>query len=207
MTMQSSIEKLVATPVPITVAQLCALHQVDLRHARHVAEDAATLFDITSPIHGLDDEFRQTAYYGGYLHNVAYAAGRKRHHKRGRNILLHQPLTDLSDEDRMIVAVTTAFHRKSWNRSRLIDEPALHVLSEDRREPALVLSALVRMADGLDLSHSHATRIVSHDLQMGRISIWLKGPFADSDASRASVKADMWHDLLSTPIGFHTATS
>jgi exopolyphosphatase/pppGpp-phosphohydrolase len=186
------------------VAQLCALHRVDLRHAKHVAEGTATLFNITAPIHELDMRFRDTAFYAGYLHNVAYAAGRKRHEKCGRNILLHQPLADLTDEDRSIVAVTTAFHRKSWKRARLTEEPSLLVLAEPLREAAVMLAALVRMADGLDYSHSHATSIASHEQTKDRLRVWLKGPFADSDASRAMMKADMWHDLVGAKIDFRT---
>ena len=194
-----AVPDVVAAPPP-TVADLCRRYQVDMNHARHVARLAVELFDLTLPLHRLDDHYRGVLHTAGILHNVAFAGGVSKHHTRGRDIILETPLADLPDADRAVVAVTTAFHRKAWKARRLEQEPSYLALPADVQPVALRLSALLRIADGLDASQSQTTLLgPSHADSHGAVAA-VVGPFVGDDAARAEEKSDMWHALYETPL-------
>jgi CHAD domain-containing protein len=176
----------------ITVTELCRRFEVDMAHARKVGRLTAELFDLTRPIHGLDVRYREVALLAGVLHNVALAGGKKKHHTRGRDIILAHPLADVPDESRAIVAVTTAFHRKRWKPERLTDEPSYLALPADQQPAALWLSALLRIADGLDYSQSQTTILGPGEAGPDGVRVSVAGPYADMDAARADEKADLW---------------
>jgi CHAD domain-containing protein len=187
-------------PETLTVADLCRRYQVDMPHARQVGHLAAGLFDLTRPVHHLDDRYRDVIYTAGLLHNVALAGGQARHHTRGRDILLQHLLSDLDDLDRAVIAVTTAFHRKAWNPARPENEPAYLALTENEREAALKLSALLRIADGLDYSQSQTTVLSAAQVDPGSVRFSVTGPYAVSDAARAEEKADLWCAVFGVPL-------
>ncbi len=185
-----------------TVIDLCRRYEVDMAHARHVARLAAELFEITRPVHGLEDRYRDIAFWAGLLHNIAFAGGVAKHHIRGRDILLENPLRDLNDADRALVAVTTAFHRKAWKPERLEKEPAYLALPPQAQGVALKLAALVRIADGLDYSQSQTTVLGPSQVTAQRVRLTVAGPFAEGDAARAARKADLWRALFEPPVEF-----
>ncbi len=176
----------------ITVTELCRRFEVDMAHARHVGRLAAELFDLTRPIHNLDVRYREVALLAGVLHNVALVGGQKKHHTRGRDIILAHPLSDVPDESRAIAAVTTVYHRKRWKPERLADEPSYLALPADQQPAALWLSALLRIADGLDYSQSQTTILGPGEIGPDGVRVSVAGPYADMDAARADEKADLW---------------
>ncbi len=188
-------------PTLPTVEELCRRYDVDMAHARHVGQLAAELFDLTRPVHQLDERYRDVAFLAGVLHNIAFAGGVAKHHTRGRDILLENPLSDLSDADRALIAVTTAFHRKAWKPERLDTEPAFLALDPEAQPVALTLAALVRIADGLDYSQSQTTLLGPSQAAPDGVRVTAAGPFADGDGARADQKADLWRAAFAgTPI-------
>lgn len=184
----------------ITVAELCTRYHVDIAHGQHVGHLTAELFNLTQPVHKLDTRYRRVSYIAGLLHNVAYAAGRPRHHSRGRDILLNTPLSDVTDEERELIAVAIAFHRKRWKQTRLGKEEAFTSLKTNQQPIALIISALVRIADGLEHSHSQTTNIIRTYVRASGIEIAVNGPFAAYDGSRGNEKTDLWQEITGIPI-------
>ncbi len=196
-------------PEPVeapTIDELCRRFQVDMAHARQVGMLAAELFDLTQALHGLDDRHRDVIYTGGLLHNIAYAGGRAKHHTRGRDILIENPIAGLDETTRKLIAVTTAFHRKKWRKERLEKEPVYQSLSEEDRRAVRWLAALIRVADGLDYSQSQSTVIGPCRVGSGNVIITAAGPYADFDSARASDKADMWRSIAGMPITVRPAS-
>ena len=184
----------------ITTGELCRRYQVDMAHGQHVGRLAVELFGLTQSLHKLDSHYRDVIWNAGLLHNVAMAGGVAAHHTRGRDILLATPLVDLPDEDRAVIAVTTAFHRKGWSKRRLEKEPSYIALPDEARPIALTLAALVRIADGLDYSQSQTTVLGQCMASPTGVHISVVGPYAETDAARADEKADLWRALYSIPI-------
>ncbi len=190
-------------PHHLTVADLCYRFQVDLAHGGHVGRLAAELFNLTQPVHRLDPSYANLIYNAGLLHNVGLSGGAAKHHKRGRDILLDHPLSDLDDDDRALLAVTTVFHRKKWKPSRLESESSYTALPQQDAQPiALILAALIRMADGLDYSQSQTTQLGAASVGSEGIRISLTGPYIEVDGARANHKADLWQAIFNTPVIF-----
>lgn len=185
---------------PLSLLDLCQLYEIDMAHGRQVGRLCAELFEVTAPVHGLPADYQRTALLAGLLHNIAVARfGSSKHHKRGRDLILKHPLTDVSDNERAVIALSTAFHRKPWTLERLDDEPSWQALPDDLRPAGLCLSALVRIADGLDYSHTQATLIGGGEASAEGVYISVLGEYAEIDGARAHDKADMWRLVYNMP--------
>jgi CHAD domain-containing protein len=185
---------------PISIEQLCRINHIDMDHAVHVGQLARVLLEATKPLHNLEDRYGNLIYFAGLLHNVAYSEGVQAHHTRGRDILLNTPLTDLNDTERTMVAITTVFHRKPWKSERHQREASYTMLEESLQPTTRWLSALLRIADGLDYSGSQTTRIKTARVGADGCEVIVNGPQAESDAARADEKADMWRALTGIPL-------
>ncbi len=183
----------------ITLSRLCERYDVGMLHARQVGQLSGVLFQATEAVHQLDEHYGMVAFTAGVLHNVAMAGGRKKHHTRGEAIILEHSLTDISNEDRYIIAAATAFHRKRWKPERKEKSPSLQHLDADQQKIALIISALVRIADGLDYSHTQTVVVVAWDGNENGVTVEIVAPFFDVDGLRAREKVDMWEKEIGIP--------
>lgn len=186
----------------ITVEELCRRYDVDMAHARHVAEMALALFDVTAEVHGLPPERRDLLETAAILHNVGFAFYPEKHHTVGRDIILDHRLVELGEVEQQMVACTTALHRKKFKPKRLDKEPSFLALPDEVRDETLALAALLRMADGLDYSQSQTTILGQAQPSPQAIVLPVLGPFAREDAARARQKADLWHHLFDVGLRF-----
>ncbi|MFN7210750.1 MAG: hypothetical protein ACK4P1_10220, partial [Aggregatilineales bacterium] len=173
----------------IGLEALCQHYQVDLAHARHVGSLAAQIFDATQSVHRLPPTLRPLLEAAALVHNIAYEIDPPNHHLRGRDILLNTPIRGFSDDERRILACTTSFHRKKVNPEA---EPVYMALPEELRRDALALSAILRVADGLDHSQTQSTAIDALHLNADEVELIVSGAHAAEDAAQAQKKADLW---------------
>lgn len=173
----------------IGLEALCQHYQVDLAHARHVGSLAAQIFDATQSVHRLPPTLRPLLEAAALVHNIAYEIDPPNHHLRGRDILLNTPIRGFSDDERRILACTTSFHRKKVNPEA---EPVYVALPEELRRDALALSAILRVADGLDHSQTQSTTIEALHLNADEVELIVNGAHAAEDAAQAQKKADLW---------------
>jgi hypothetical protein len=173
----------------IGLEALCQQYQVDVAHARHVGSLAAQIFDATQTVHRLPPNMRPLLEAAALVHNIAYEIDPPNHHLRGRDILLSTPIRGFSEDERRILACTTSFHRKKVNPEA---EPVYMALPEDLRRDALALSAILRVADGLDHSQTQSTVIDALHLNADEVEVVVSGAHAAEDATQAQKKADLW---------------
>jgi transposase-like protein len=176
-------------PVITTVRGLVDEYGVNVDHARHVADLAYQLFDSTAEIHRLPDHERRLLEAGAFLHGIADNLDPANHHEKARDIILETPLERFTLNERSMIALLAAFHRKKVHAER---ELAFAQLPIPLQEDTLGLAAILRIADGLDGSQTQTTRIVDIQLDGPELNILLTGEHADDDALRAKVKADLW---------------
>lgn len=124
--------------------------QGDSGHMRHVANLALHLFDQLLPLHGEDDKARGILEAAALLHDIGFAVSERRHHKHTRDLILKHPIPGMSEEETRAVACVARYHRRA--------EPSMkHALfaklGEPMRQTVRHLSALLRVADGLDRAH------------------------------------------------------
>lgn len=175
------------------VRELIVSYQVDLPHARQVADHALALFDAVVERYDLEPAHRRLLEVGALLHNVGLTTDPSEHHLVGRDIVLHHVIEDLAPRERALMACMVAFHRKKV-RPQL--EPAFLALGKRGQREALQLAAILRVADGLDYSLSQTTRLSGVTPGDAGLTLALSGPHAAEDGARAVAKADLWQRVF-----------
>lgn len=191
----------------MTIDALLQRYDVDIPHARHVADQALALFDEAKRAHGLPRKARHLLEIGALLHNVGLNIDQPLHHIIGRDIVLDvglAHLANLDDDERAVVACLVAFHRKKV-RPRL--EPAYLRLGKKDQQTALRLAALLRVADGLDYTGTQTTRLHTCKIGDSEVLLRLAGPDAEENGARALKKADLWRKVLGSQVTVDVATS
>jgi CHAD domain-containing protein len=183
-----------------TVRQFCRSNRVDMAHARYVAALVGSLFDALRPIHGLPRKRRRLLRQAAILYYAGAIQDPEHPHRAGRDLILAQPLRDVSTSDRLVLAALVALNR---NRVRLDREPAIAALDQRTREQVRAMTALLHVADALDFSRTQSTLIERLDSEDGaRIEITLAGPAAEVDALQAASRADLWYEVFGQELIF-----
>ena len=125
--------------------------QGDRRHVEHVRHLALQLFDELGNLLDCEPGDRALLEAAGLLHDVGQLVSYRRHHRHSFQLIMHADRLPFGPRDRMLVALLSRYHRKSGPRKKHEEFAALP--DEDQ---ALVrrLSALLRVADGLDRGHT-----------------------------------------------------
>ncbi|HEV2296580.1 MAG TPA: Ppx/GppA phosphatase family protein [Tepidisphaeraceae bacterium] len=132
----------------IDLARRCDWHKA---HSEQVASLTMRLFDQLRPLHGLGALERELIEYAALLHDIGWHIGRKRHHKHSMYLILHGDLKPFSDEQVQIMAQIARYHRKSPPKRT---HESYAALAPRARRIVDVGASLLRLADGLDRSHS-----------------------------------------------------
>ncbi len=198
-------------PVP-TVRGLIEFYGIYLKHAQHVAAQAAYLFDATAETHRLPDRARRVLEAAALLHNVAYRIDPDAHHTTGRDIILETPLESFSADERTMIALLTAFHRGKVHPD---SEPLYEQLPTEMRDDTLALAALLRIADGSDQSQTQSTEVIEAHTEPGELIILTRGDNSshgkvsentETDVQCLIEKADLWERLFNQRVRVQVVT-
>ena len=155
-------------------------------HSRQDARLAVRLFDLTSDLHGLDDEQRDLLYCAGLLHDIGYAEGYWGHHKAAYKLIMKADLPGLTEREKRIVANVARYHRGATPK---LSHQGFVALDAEDREIVTRLGAILRLADGLDRSHTDAVRQVEVWREGDRLVIVVDCPLGcDAETSAAEKK-------------------
>lgn len=146
-------------------------------HSRQDARLALQIFDQTSDLHHLDDECRELLLCAGLLHDVGYVEGYWGHHKTAYKYIMKAEFPGLTERERQIVANVARYHRGAKPR---MSHSGFASLNSDDREIVTVLSAILRLADGLDRSHTDAVQELDMWLDDDRLVLLVDCPFGCS---------------------------
>jgi exopolyphosphatase / guanosine-5'-triphosphate,3'-diphosphate pyrophosphatase len=126
-------------------------YHFDERHARLTSKLAARLFEQSKPLHNLDDSNLLLLEIGALLHDIGHFINTVDHDKHGYYLLSVNRLIGLSQREQNIVANLVRYHRK---QSPATDNDNLKSLPHKDRLTVIKLSALLRLADSMDISHT-----------------------------------------------------
>lgn len=134
----------------------------DPDHAEQVARLSLELFDRTKTLHGLGDDARRLLFAAALVHDTGLSVSPLQHHKHSRDIVLKTSFGGLSGKDVKVVACVARYHRKAHpNESHRMYRD----LEPTRQEMVRRLAALLRIADGLDRSHSASARSLEVEMK------------------------------------------
>ena len=127
-------------------------------HARQVMRMALSLFDQTSAIHGLGTREREWLEYAALLHDVGVHISYSRHHKHSYYLIKNGDLRGFEPREIEIMALVARYHRRGLPKR---SQAGYGDLSGARRRTVRTLSAMLRVAEGLDRSHAQSVSSVS----------------------------------------------
>jgi exopolyphosphatase/guanosine-5'-triphosphate,3'-diphosphate pyrophosphatase len=119
-------------------------------HSHHVAELVTSLFDQTQSLHNLGEQEREWLEYAAILHDVGYLINSRQHHKHAYYLIKNSDLSGLTADEIEMIANIARYHRRALPRSK---HESLKTMPARNRKTLDILSALLRIADGLDRSH------------------------------------------------------
>lgn len=138
-----------------SVRHLMEKYHVDEAHAHAVERWALVLLDALGALLALDSEERTVLSVAARLHDVGAFVAERDHDRHGAYLLRANPPRGLSQRDQLLVSAVVLNHRRGGLREP--DE-----LPERDRRRVEVLTALLRVADALDVSHTQAV----HDVRV-----------------------------------------
>ena len=131
----------------------------DPDHAQQVCHLALMLYKELESLHQLssltsaDLKPDQTLELAALLHDIGWTApGNRGHHKKSQDRIMNTEIPGLSVLDKILVAQVARYHRKRH------PDPMLHFqfaeMNHDEQMRVQWLAAILRIADGLDRSHT-----------------------------------------------------
>lgn len=156
-------------------------------HSNHVASLAVEIFDQFS--HQCPDALgsaggahgRELLLAAGVLHDVGYFVNYSKHHKHSYHLIVHSDLAGFTHRELEIIANIARYHRRSEPKTR---HPNFAKLAEADRRIVRALSAILRVADGMDRTHTQSVRSVRLTIHDGEALFT-----ADADQEPA---VDLW---------------
>ncbi len=133
-----------------SVRHLAKKLQAEMEHSEQVASLALSLFDQTAALHRGDRRDRELLEAASILHEAGLFISHEKHHQHSYYLIRNAELLGFREDEKEIIANVARYHRKS--HPKLKHEP-FGLLPESSRRTVRALSALLRIADGLDRTH------------------------------------------------------
>jgi exopolyphosphatase / guanosine-5'-triphosphate,3'-diphosphate pyrophosphatase len=190
-----------------SVLHLAELCDEEPEHSAHVATLALQLFDglvappVPSQLGDLGEPAREYLEASALLANVGLFVSHTKHHLHSYYVIRNSDvLTGFTDDEIEIIALIARYHRKSTPKAR---HPEFARLSPKDQQLVRALSAILRVAIGLDRSHARKVRDVQVRRRDDQVVLELFSPDGeDVDLERYSAdqRKDLLVDVLGAPV-------
>ena len=139
--------------LPDMIYNLMSECSADIEHAKQVEEYAVKLFDAICSIEVFSEREKLYLKIAALLHDIGYCVEKKSHHKHSMQIILDRGLEGFSDDEIRIIANIARYHRAAYPDETKHFEFAS--LTEEQKVLVKRLSAILRIADGMDKPHKN----------------------------------------------------
>jgi exopolyphosphatase/pppGpp-phosphohydrolase len=179
------------------VVKTARTYDPDPGHSEHVTVLALLLFDGLRGLHGYGPGERRLLEIAGRLHDVGWSrAVSGKHHKLSRDLILELDIPGLDEKDRLLCALIARYHTKAMPEASRHRQFAS--LDSERRGLVEWLAGILRVTDGLDVTHANAVGRLACDIDQKAITIRLE----TADECRTEVEgARKKQDLLERKTG------
>ena len=133
-----------------SVTEFATRCHVEQPHSTHVQKLALILFDAIGERLGCTKADRDALADAALLHDCGYHISYERHHKHSYHLILHADLLGLAPSEQVVIANVARYHRGNPPRRK---QRNFGMLDKSLRRRIRRLSAILRVADGLDRGH------------------------------------------------------
>jgi len=185
------------------VEAMAKRYDVSLKHVRHVAYLAQTLFEILQPLHRLAPAAGKLLEAAAYLHDLGHFVSGTGHHKHSAYLVANSDMPGFTDRERQTIAALCRFHRKSMPQARHSHFQALDV---DAKRTVVSLAPVLRIADALDRGHAQRVRSVAGAVRDGNLSLAVTAEGdADLEIWAANEAAQTFREVYQKPLSLQKA--
>ena len=134
------------------------------------------------------------------LHEVGYLINYEKHHLHSLHMILHGNIRGLTPRQRELVANVARYHRRATPKRR--HENYARLLPSERATVRR-LSAILRLADGFDRTHTQTVKGIRCQWQGDELIVWIQ---ADTDPEvdlwSAEEKGKFFAEVFRVPLSF-----
>lgn len=168
-----------------SATELARKYQVDLQHARHVAELARTLFRSLQSEHRMDARCETLLYVASLLHEIGLFVGVSGYHKHSHYLISHSELFGLNEQDQQLVAMIARYHRRAAPKPM---HELFARLDRDNRVVVSRLAGILRVAVALDHTGSQRVRDIECTIERHRLVITVTNSAGDLSLERMELR-------------------
>jgi len=184
------------------VLKLAKTCNFESRHTKHVTKLALKIFDDLQELHKLGSRDKFTLLCAGILHDIGvHTEGPKSHHKTALKIIVESPILQVDDKTRLLIGSIARYHRGSLPN---IKHDHFKALSPKERDVVSILSAILRISDGLDYSHKNRIREIRAQSSKESIKFdcLAKNAHVNREVSAAEKKGDLLRKIFKRNLKF-----
>jgi len=185
------------------VALCLGRYWADSRHGRQVARLALMLFDDLRELHEMGDEEREYLEYAALMHDIGSGMEKGGHNKRSLKIILEDDVLPFSKNERLIIGNIARYHRDSHPNEA---HPHFYDLEPADKWTVSLCAALLRIAEGLDCTHSSIVEDVVCTLKKNRVVFICTSPtLAPAEMKAARLKSSLFVEIFRKKVHFENA--
>lgn len=175
--------------------ELARKYQVDLQHARHVADLARRLFRSLQSEHRMDARCETLLYAAALLHETGLFVGLSGYHKHSYYLIMNSELFGLNALDHQLVAMIARYHRRASPKPT---HETFARLDRDSRVIVSRLAGILRVAVALDHTGSQRVRDIECTIEKNRLVVTVTNPAGDLSLERMELrqKASLLEDTF-----------
>lgn len=147
-------------------------YQFDSEHGILVSSLAGSLFEQTKSLHNLEPENKLLLEVAALLHDIGHFINTLDHDKHAYYILQANPLIGFKKRQQDIIANVMRYHRKAMPS---VQDENFRALSSKDRLTVIKLSALLRLADAMDVSHTYSVKSVKMKQTKNKWTLKMEG--------------------------------
>ena len=168
------------------------------RHCEQVATLALQIFDGIKKRFGLPAAGRDVLQAAALLHDIGYLISHSKHHKHAYHLIMHGDLPGFSPHEVELIANVARYHRRAFPKKS--HENLARLPSDDRRLIGQ-LSGILRIADGLDRTHSQAVTGITVRALHDRLRLSIQaGSSTEVERADAERKSDLFSRAFDTEV-------
>ncbi len=152
-------------------------------HSQQVAKLALRIFDQTIALHKLGFQEREYLEAAALLHEIGLFVSHAQHHRHSYYLIRNSELLGFTENEKEIIANVARYHRKSHPK---IKHEGYRRLNPDDQKIVCKLASILRIADGLDRTHSSAIRDLRCRVSGKKVSITLQR------RGRRPIELELW---------------
>jgi exopolyphosphatase/guanosine-5'-triphosphate,3'-diphosphate pyrophosphatase len=168
------------------------------RHCEQVANLALQIFDGLKARFGLPASSRDLLQAAALLHDIGYLISHSKHHKHAYHLILHGDLPGFAPHEIELIANVARYHRRAFPKKR---HENLARMTADERRLIARLSGILRIADGLDRTHSQTVTAVKLRAIKNRLRLSIEAPISPQvECADAQRKSDLFEQAFDTKL-------